>query len=100
MPTGTLHVFSRTRTVPKKLALDGRFTLEHHTHRDTWPRQSDWYITFLALCAQTERAAGRMGAQVVVLPEAQDYLQGKIMVALASGRDVWAFVAARAGDEP
>lgn len=98
---GTVHLFTRTRGVPRaRLNLDDRFPVDHIRDRTAWPVHCDYYITFTGLTVTTERAAARMSALVVVLPEAMDWFHGKLLVALASGRDVWMFLAARDGDSP
>lgn len=98
---GTLHLFTRTRGIPRaRLNLDDRFPVDHITQRTAWPVHCDYYISFTGLTVQTERAAVRMRATVVVLPEATEWWRGKLLVALTSGRDVWAFLASRDGDSP
>lgn len=98
---GTVHLFTRTRGIPReRLNLDDRFPVEHIRDRAAWPVRCDYYITFTGLTVKTERAAARMGALVVVLPEASNWFHGRVLTALTSGRDIWAFLAARDGDSP
>ena len=96
-----LHVFSRARKIPPKLALDGRFSVDHVSEPERWPAHCDFYVSFTGLTAETWKASDRLGCSPpVVLPEAADWLHGKLMMALAERRDVWLFVAARNGDLP
>lgn len=98
--TAQLHVFSRNKTVPKRLELDGRFTIDHITSPGRWPQHCDYYVTFTGLTWQTELMAAKMMALPVILPEQADWLHAKLMTAMLEHRDVWMFVAARSGDYP
>lgn len=98
---GTVHLFCRTRGVPRaRLNIDDRFEVDHVNDRAAWPSRCDYYITFSGLDWRTEKAAARMGATVVVLPEAMDWYHARLLSALTSGRDVWIFLAAKIGDSP
>ena len=93
-------MFSRARTVPKRLDLDGRFQVDHVSRAEGWPSHSDFYVTFTGLSVKTELAADQMYALPVVLPQAAEWLNAELMRRLSTGADVWMFVAARAGDLP
>jgi hypothetical protein len=93
-------VFSRNKTVPKRLELDGRFTIDHVSTADRWPRHCDYYVTFTKLSYPVELAASKMTALPVVLPRQADWLHAKLLAAMIEHRDVWMFVAARSGDLP
>jgi hypothetical protein len=62
--------------------------------------ECDYYVTTAGLTSGTERAAARMGATVVVLPEAGDWLAERVAAMAFSGVVPRIFLAERAGDTP
>jgi len=62
--------------------------------------ECDYYVTTAGLTSGTERAAARMGATVVVLPEAADWLAERVAALAFAGDVPRIFLAERAGDTP
>lgn len=60
----------------------------------------DYYVTTAGLTSATERAAARMGALVVVLPEGGAYLSERVAALAFSGNTPRVFIAERGGDMP
>lgn len=90
-------LYSTTGTVPLVLrnVIDGRVQVTP-TPPEKWGR-TDYYLTTSGLCAATERAAARLGAIPVVMPEGHSWLNAQL---LTSPWPKTLFLARKRGDSP
>ena len=100
-PRGGVRIFSKSGKVPNVLveALDSNAVYEIVTDLDLWPATCDFYVTSAALCVRTERAAARMCALTIVMPEQRVWLAGKLRQWRAEQKTAYVFVARRQGDD-
>lgn len=88
-------VIFHSKGVPPRAILelfDERLPLTVVHERNEWETTDFLVYSTGGLTAQRERFAARLGALIVILPEATDYLVGQIAVRTARGEDVRLFL--------
>lgn len=100
-PTGVVYVFSMRKSIPRDIKdiIGGATEVIHCQDPWQWPNKTHFYVQRAELTAKAERAAGSMGAQIVVLPEGTDYLAKAIQDILKTS-SVYIYLPSKVGDRP